>query len=254
MPARRALVAGNWKMNGTRASATELVAGILDGVASAANVDVVLCPPFVLIPLVAEKLQATGGRIGCGGQNIDVHASGAYTGEISAAMLRDCGCRYVIVGHSERRALYGETDSVVAEKFAAAQAVGLHPILCLGETLAEREAGHTEAVVARQLDAVLQPKGVVNLADATIAYEPVWAIGTGRTASPEQAQAVHDFLRVRIAAADPSVAAGVRILYGGSVKSSNAPDLFGQPDIDGGLIGGASLQAEEFLTICRAAA
>jgi triosephosphate isomerase len=169
-------------------------------------------------------------------------------------MLKEFGCSYVIVGHSERRALYGDTDAVVAEKFGAAQAHGLVPILCVGELLAEREANQTEAVVARQLDAVINKHGIGSFKNAVIAYEPVWAIGTGKTATPQQAQDVHRFIRSRLAAKDKAVADGVRIQYGGSVNGSNAKELFGQPDIDGGLIGGASLQAEEFLTICRAAA
>ncbi len=251
MRRRRPLVAGNWKMNGTRAAATGLVGDILRGVAAAGDVEVAVCPPFILIPLVAEMLQ--GSSVRWGGQNLDPHESGAYTGEISGAMLRDFGCTYVIVGHSERRTLYGETDAVVAEKFAAAQAAGLTPILCIGETLAEREANRTEAVVERQLAAVLDRNGGASLARAAIAYEPVWAIGTGRTATPQQAQEVHRFLRAHIAARDREVAATVRILYGGSVKGANARELFSQPDVDGGLIGGASLHAEEFLTICRAA-
>lgn len=254
MATRRPFVAGNWKMNGTRASGAELVADILRGSGSLPDLDIALCPPFILIPLVAEKLSAAGTRIAWGAQNLGTHASGAYTGEISGAMLRDFGCTYVIVGHSERRALFGETDEVVAEKFAAALAARLRPILCVGETLKEREAGRTEAVVERQLDAVLKHNGGGILAGATLAYEPVWAIGTGRTATPRQAQEVHRFLREKIAAADAQIAAGLRILYGGSVKGVNAQELFSQPDIDGGLIGGASLQAQEFLAICAAAA
>lgn len=253
MTTRRSFVAGNWKMNGTRAGAAALVADILRGAGSLPAIEVALCPPFILIPLVAEKLKAAGSQIAWGGQNLEAHTSGAYTGEISGTMLRDFDCTHVIVGHSERRTLYGETDLVVAEKFAAAQAAQLRPILCVGETLAEREAGRTEAVVERQLAAVLERNGVASLADATVAYEPVWAIGTGRTATPQQAQAVHRFLRDKVAAADAQIAAGLRILYGGSVKGPNARELFSQPDIDGGLIGGASLKAEEFLTICRAA-
>lgn len=240
-------------MNGTRAQAAALTDGILAGRSTLGNVEVAVCPPFILIPLVAEKLRQAAGRIVWGGQNLDTHPSGAYTGEISGPMLRDFDCSYVIVGHSERRSFYGENDSVVAEKFAAAQAAQLTPILCLGETLAEREADETERVVERQLTAVLERSGVDALARATIAYEPVWAIGTGRTATPQQAQDVHRFIRAKIAARDAEVAAGVRLLYGGSVKGSNAQELFAQPDIDGGLIGGASLQAEEFLAICRAA-
>jgi triosephosphate isomerase (TIM) len=254
MATRQPLVAGNWKMHGTRTSAGELAAGIARSLASSPRLEVALLPPFVFIPLVADALRLAGGRIAYGGQNLDPHPSGAYTGEISGAMLRDFGCTYVIVGHSERRTLFGETDSTVAEKFAAAQAVGLRPILCLGETLAERDAAQTESVVGRQLDAVLSSSGAASLANAAIAYEPVWAIGTGRNATPQQAQAVHRFLRDKIAAQDSRVAVGVRILYGGSVKASNAAALFAQPDIDGGLIGGASLHIDEFTSICRAAA
>jgi len=212
---------------------------------------VAVCPPSILIPLASEKLK--GSAVAWGGQNLSVHASGAYTGEISGPMLKDQGCTYVIVGHSERRTLNGETDAVVSQKYGAAQTVGLVPILCIGETLAEREASQTEAVVARQLDAVVQQHGIASFKQAVIAYEPVWAIGTGKTATPLQAEDVHRFIRERLARADKAVAEGVRILYGGSMKGSNAGDLLAQPDIDGGLIGGASLQAEEFLTICRAA-
>jgi len=249
---RRKLVAGNWKMNGSRADAAALLSGVLAGVGRLGGVEVVLCPPFILIPLVAEAVRASG-RIGWGGQNLDTHASGAYTGEISGPMLRDFGCTYVIVGHSERRAYYGESDAIVADKFGAAQAAGLVPILCVGETLTEREAGQTQAVVDRQLSAVIAKHGVAALARSVIAYEPVWAIGTGRTATPAQAQEVHAFIRAKVAGQSKSVADGVRLLYGGSVKGDNAKELFAQPDIDGGLIGGASLKADDFLAICRAA-
>jgi len=252
MASRRPLVAGNWKMNGSRAESAALIDGIKQGVGVASKAEVVVCPPFILIPLVAEKL-ATANGVAWGGQDLNVNTSGAFTGEISGPMLKDFGCKYVIVGHSERRALYGETDEVVAEKFGAAQAVGLIPILCVGETLDEREAGTTEKVVARQLDAVIKKNAIASLKNAVIAYEPVWAIGTGKTATPEQAQAVHAFIRGKLATADKSVADGIRILYGGSMKGSNAKELIGQPDIDGGLIGGASLKAGEFLQICRAA-
>lgn len=251
MSKRRPLVAGNWKMHGTQAEAAALVQGIRQGLATVKVAEVAVCPPAILIPSVAALLK--GSAVVWGGQNLSVHKSGAYTGEISGAMLKDYGCAYVIVGHSERRALYGENDKLVAEKFGAAQAAGLIPILCIGETLAEREANQTEAVVARQLDAVIQMHGIATLRNAVIAYEPVWAIGTGKTASPQQAQDVHAFIRGRLATHDKTVADGLRILYGGSVKGANAKELFGQTDIDGGLIGGASLQAEEFLTICRAA-
>jgi len=251
MGMRRPLVAGNWKMNGSRAESAALVAALRQAVTAASKVEVAVCPPFILIPLVAEKL--AGGAIAWGGQNLSVHKSGAHTGEISGPMLKDYGCTYVIVGHSERRTLYGESDALVAEKYGAAQRAGLIPILCVGETLQEREANQTEAVVARQLDAVMAPHGIGSLRHAVIAYEPVWAIGTGKTASPPQAQDVHRFIRARLAARDKGVADGVRILYGGSMKGSNAKELLAQPDIDGGLIGGASLQAAEFLSICRAA-
>ncbi|MBI3569947.1 MAG: triose-phosphate isomerase [Gammaproteobacteria bacterium] len=251
MSKRRPLVAGNWKMHGTQAEAAALVQGIRQGLATVKAAEVAVCPPAILIPSVAALLK--GSAVAWGGQNLSAHKSGAYTGEISGAMLKDYGCTYAIVGHSERRALYGEGDKLVAEKFGAAQTTGLIPILCIGETLAEREANQTEAVVARQLDAVIQMHGIATLRNAVIAYEPVWAIGTGKTASPQQAQDVHAFIRGRLAAHDKAVADGLRILYGGSVKGANAKELFGQTDIDGGLIGGASLQAEEFLTICRAA-
>jgi len=251
MGKRRPLVAGNWKMNGSRAESAALVDAVKMGVSAASRAEVAICPPFILIPLVAEKL--AGSAVAWGGQNLSVHKSGAYTGEISGPMLKDYGCTYVIVGHSERRTYYGETDTLVAEKYGAAQAAGLIPILCVGETLAEREANQTEAVVTRQIDAVLNRHGVASFKNAVIAYEPVWAIGTGKTATPAQAQDVHRFIRERIAAKDKSVADKLRVLYGGSMKGSNAKELQSQPDIDGGLLGGASLQAEEFLTVCRAA-
>lgn len=251
MSKRRPLVAGNWKMHGTRAEAASLVDGIVRELRPNGDADVLVCPPFILIPLVAERLAGT--KVSWGGQNLDTHAAGAYTGEISGPMLKDHGCNYVIVGHSERRAFYGESDEIVAEKFGAAQSAGLTPIVCVGETLEEREGNRTEAVVARQLDAVLKKHGAAKLARAVIAYEPVWAIGTGRTATPEQAQEVHAFIRKRIKSQDVGIGENVRVLYGGSVKGANAAELFRQPDIDGGLIGGASLKADEFLAICHAA-
>lgn len=250
---RRPFVAGNWKMNGTRAEAARLVQAILAGLPAASHAEVAVCPPFILIPLVAEKL-AVAATVALGAQNLSSEATGAFTGEISGLMLREYGCTYVIVGHSERRSLYGENDEMVARKFAAALEQRLTPILCLGETLAERDAGETEDVVARQLRAVLAFSGVKTFTSAIIAYEPVWAIGTGRTATPQQAQSVHAFIRGQLASADRPVADNVRILYGGSVKAANAAELFQQPDIDGGLIGGASLNAAEFLAICQAAA
>jgi triosephosphate isomerase len=251
MSNRRPIVAGNWKMNGSLAESATLLAGIKQGLGTVKKAQVVVCPPFILIPLAARELAGTAAA--WGGQNLDIHKSGAYTGEVSGPMLKDSGCAYVIVGHSERRALFGENDQIVAEKFKAAQDAGLTPILCVGELLAEREANQTEAVVARQLDAVQNLVGIGALAKSVIAYEPVWAIGTGKTASPQQAQEVHRFIRARLAAKDAKLADGLCILYGGSMKGSNAKELISQPDIDGGLIGGASLNAEEFLTICRAA-
>ncbi|MFQ5935338.1 MAG: triose-phosphate isomerase [Acidiferrobacterales bacterium] len=249
---RRALVAGNWKMHGTRAQATALLDTILEGVDVDLHAEVAVCPPFLLIPLVAEKLAARP-DIAFGAQDLSEHDPGAYTGEVSAEMLRDYGCTYVLVGHSERRILYGEDDTRVAEKFSTAVKAGLTPILCIGETLAQREAGRTEAVVGDQLDAVLDRRGVSSLTRAVVAYEPVWAIGTGRTATPQQAQEVHAFIRAKVAVIDGTVADNLRILYGGSVKAGKAVALFREPDIDGGLIGGASLDANEFLAICRAA-
>ena len=251
MSKRRPLVAGNWKMHGNQAEATALVHGIRHGLADVKVAEIAVCPPFILIPLVSTLLK--GSAVAWGGQNLSVHKSGAYTGEVSGPMLRDFGCTYVIVGHSERRTLYGEDDKIVSEKFGAAQAAGLIPILCVGETLVEREANRTEAVVARQLDAVVKLHGIAAFKNAVVAYEPVWAIGTGKTATPAQAQDVHGFIRGRLAASDQAVADGLRILYGGSMKGANAKELLGQPDIDGGLIGGAALAAEEFLTIGRAA-
>lgn len=240
-------------MNGTRMQARQLVQVIADGVHKLGSIEIVVCPPFILIPVVAEAL-TKGNGVTLGAQNISSERIGAFTGEISGAMLREYGCRYTIVGHSERRSLYSEDDEIVARKFVAAIEQELVPILCVGETLEQREAGQTEVVVARQLDAVLAGSGVGAFARAVIAYEPVWAIGTGRTATPQQAQAVHAFIRSKLAALDDVVAENVRILYGGSVKGSNAQELFQEADIDGGLIGGASLDADEFLTICRAAA
>ena len=248
---RQPLVAGNWKMNGSTASARELLAGIKAGVAGVAKCEVAVCPPYVYLPLAREELVNT--RIAWGAQNLSTEAVGAFTGEISAAMLLDLGCTYVIVGHSERRTLYGEDDDRVATKFAVARAAGLKPMLCVGETLEEREQGITEVVIARKLDTVIAAHGAAALAAGVIAYEPVWAIGTGQTASPEQAQEVHAFIRGRIATHDAGVANDLRILYGGSMKPGNAVELMAQPDIDGGLIGGAALVASDFLGICQAA-
>ena len=248
---RQPLVAGNWKMNGTRAEAQMLIAGILAGMRAVPRARVAICPPAILVPLAADKL--AGSAVQWGGQNLSHEKPGAFTGEISGAMLRDYACTYVIVGHSERRALYGESDTLVAQKFMRAQEFGLIPILCVGETLAEREADATQAIVERQLATVVKLAGIASFKNAIVAYEPVWAIGTGKVASPQQAQEVHGFIRAQLALHERTIAAGVTILYGGSVKANNAKELFAQADIDGGLIGGASLNAEEFLAICRAA-
>ncbi len=248
---RQPLVAGNWKMNGSLDSARELLAGISGGVSPAMKAEVAVCPPYVYLAEVQKQLADSG--VAWGGQNLASETSGAYTGEVAASMLLDFDCKYVIVGHSERRSYYGEDDDLVARKYALARAAGLKPILCVGETLEEREQGVTEEVVGRQLDAVIELEGVAALADGVIAYEPVWAIGTGVTASPEQAQEVHAFIRSRVAAHSAQIADGVQILYGGSMKPDNAKELIAKADIDGGLIGGASLKAEDFLAICRAA-
>jgi triosephosphate isomerase len=246
---RHKLIAGNWKMHGSLAENDSLLTGILSGMGDV-KARVAVCVPFPYLAQAQAKL--AGSVVAWGAQNMSQQAKGAFTGEVSAAMLKDFGCAYVIVGHSERRALYGESDAVVAEKFAAAQAAGLTPILCVGETLEERESGITEQVVGRQLDAVIARSGVAALAKSVVAYEPVWAIGTGKTATPDQAQAVHAFIRARVRALDVAVAEGLIIQYGGSMKAANAAELLSQPDIDGGLIGGAALVAEEFLAICRA--
>lgn len=247
---RKKLVAGNWKMHGSLAVNAELLAGVKAGVAGM-SADIAVCVPY---PYLEQSRQAlNGSNVAWGAQDVSEHAQGAYTGEVSATMLGDFGCRYVIVGHSERRTYYGDTDAVVAAKYEAALNAGLIPVLCVGETLHEREQNITADVVVRQLDAVISRCGADSLAKAVIAYEPVWAIGTGRTASPEQAQEVHALIRARIAKADAGVASGVRILYGGSMKPGNAKELMAQPDIDGGLIGGAALVAADFAAICAAA-
>jgi len=237
-------------MHGSRAGNAALVEAVASSHGLGAA-DCAVCPPFVYLADVARLLRDS--TVALGAQDVCAESQGAYTGEVSAAMLQDVGCTMVIVGHSERRAIYGESDQLVARKFAAAQSRRLAPILCLGESLAEREGGQTEAVVARQLDAVLELVGAAALANAVLAYEPVWAIGTGRTATPAQAQEVHAFIRGRIAGRDAKIADQVRILYGGSVKAGNAAEIFAQPDVDGGLIGGASLKADEFLAIVAAA-
>ena len=249
---RKKLVAGNWKLNGSSEANRALLAGILEGLGEAAGAEVMVCPPFVYLSEVAGQLDVT--PIMLGAQNVAAEASGAFTGEVSAAMLRDVGCTHAIIGHSERRTLFGETDEVIAAKFVAAQAVGLVPILCVGETRDEREGGITMDVISRQVGVVLETAGVSTFAEAVVAYEPVWAIGTGLTATPDQAQEVHAHIRGIVASADAKIGAELQILYGGSVKGGNAAELFAKPDIDGGLIGGASLDASEFLAICVAAA
>ena len=248
---RRPFVAGNWKMNGSRGDARALVAGVCEGARELSGIDVGVCPPFVHLADAGAAI--AGAPVLLGGQDCARTGDGAFTGEVSADMLADVGCSFVLVGHSERRTLYGEDDAQVAEKTERALAAGLSPVVCVGETLAEREAGRTEATVMRQLDAVIERLDRDALARIAVAYEPVWAIGTGRTATPAQANEVHALLRERMAARDPEVAAGLRILYGGSVKPDNAAALFAEPEVDGGLIGGASLDAEQFLDICRAA-
>lgn len=246
---RKKLIAGNWKMNGSLAANAALMGELLAGIGQPAC-DVAVCVPAVYLAQVQLLLAGQGG-IALGAQDVSQHESGAYTGDVSAAMLKELGARYVIVGHSERRQYQGETDAQVAVKAQRALAAGLTPIVCVGETLREREQGETESVVSRQLSAVIQLNGEC-LADLVVAYEPVWAIGTGRTATPEQAQTVHAALRALLAAADLQ-AAGVRILYGGSMNAGNAAELLAQPDIDGGLIGGASLKARDFLKIIETA-
>ena len=248
---RKILVAGNWKMHGSSA----MVASLLDGLLAAPrieSVDLAVFPPFPYLAQAQAMLAGSG--IELGAQTLNPIAQGAHTGEVSAPMLVDIGCRYVLVGHSERRTLYGESDEDVAARFAAALEHGIEPVLCVGETLQEREENSTEAVVERQLRAVLDQSGVEAFGRAVVAYEPVWAIGTGRTATPEQAQAMHAFIRDKIASQDDIIAGQLRILYGGSVNGSNAADLFAREDIDGGLVGGASLKAGDFLAIRDAAA
>jgi triosephosphate isomerase (TIM) len=247
---RRKLVVGNWKMFGRLARNQALLEGVLAGVRDLRNTDCAVCVPYPYLAQAQSLLQ--GSNVAWGAQNMSSHDEGAYTGEVAAGMLVEFGCKYVLLGHSERRGLYHESDEMVAMKFDAAIKAGLKPILCVGETLAERDADVTEEVVGRQLDAILNRAGVKALEKAVLAYEPVWAIGTGKTASPDQAQAVHAFIRQRVAKLDGQVAQGLCILYGGSVKAANAAELFSMADIDGGLIGGASLVAEDFVAICRA--
>jgi triosephosphate isomerase len=249
---RKPIVAGNWKMNKTVAEATDLVAGIATDLAECKDVDVVLCPPFTALKAVSEAI--TGTHIDLGAQNMHWEKSGAYTGEVSAEMLREIFCHYVILGHSERRQYFHEVDETVNRKTKAALESNLHPIVCVGETLEQREAGKMKEVVETQVRGSLANLDAKEWLDTVVAYEPVWAIGTGRTATPEQAQEVHAFIRGILAdMADQTVADSVRIQYGGSIKPSNAKELFGQEDIDGGLVGGASLEASSFVDIVRAA-
>ena len=244
-------VAGNWKMNGNLAANRALLDSLVELLVRIPALKSAVCPPYPYLAQVQQVFSGSG--VAWGAQNVSQFEGGAYTGEVSGAMLVDFGCRYVIVGHSERRTIFGESNDLVAQKYEAALKAGLTPILCVGETLAQREAGSTEGTVAAQLDAVLERSGIQSFAHAVVAYEPVWAIGTGRTATPGQAQAVHAFIRERLATKDATVGANVQVLYGGSVKGGNAGELFAMPDIDGGLIGGASLDPEEFAVICRAA-
>jgi len=246
------LVAGNWKMNGSNAANAELVDGIVAGMPQSDSVELLICPPFPYLAAMAAKLSGTG--VALGAQNVSQHQAGAYTGETATSMLSDVGCTYVLVGHSERRGIMGESSEMVAAEFQAAQDAGLSAVLCVGETQQQREAKQTEAVVDEQLNAVIDGSGIQAFSNAVIAYEPVWAIGTGLTATPEQAQDVHRHIREVLAARDQDVADAVRILYGGSVKGDNAAGLFSKPDIDGGLIGGASLKSADFLAIAEAAA
>jgi triosephosphate isomerase len=248
---RKALVAGNWKMNGTQAMATQLCNGIADGMAALGEVEVLVCPPAILISTVANVL--VDSEVAVGGQDLDINQGGAFTGQTSAAMLLDAGCKYVIVGHSERRQFYGDTDALVADKTQVVLNAGLVPIVCLGESQQQRESGATEEVVGTQLRAVLDIVDIAAFSTVVIAYEPVWAIGTGLTATPEQAQDVHAFIRGMLADKDQGVADQCRILYGGSMRPDNAADLISKPDIDGGLIGGAALASDDFLGICSAA-
>jgi len=249
---RAKLVAGNWKMNGSLAANQALLKTALPALFPLKGAEFAVCVPF---PYLAQVQQALRGQnVALGAQDVCQFENGAYTGGVSASMVAEFGCRYAIVGHSERRSVFGDTDEIVAEKFAAVIQQGMTPILCVGETLAEREGGVTETVVARQLDAIVKRNGMATLGKSVIAYEPVWAIGTGRTATPEQAQAVHAYIRGRVTTADSRLADQLPILYGGSVKAGNAAQLFAMADVDGGLIGGASLVAEEFIAICRAAA
>ncbi len=249
---RKKLVAGNWKMHGNLKENEALLGALIAGLSEPENkASYAVCVPYPYLTLTQSKLR--GSAIKWGAQNVSQYEKGAYTGEVSVSMLNDFGCEFVIVGHSERRMLYGESNKMVAEKYLAAQHAGLIPILCVGETLEQRDSGTTKQIIDEQLKAVISLAGVDSLADAVIAYEPVWAIGTGKTATPQQAQDIHHFIRLTIAQQNAEIASDLTILYGGSVKANNAAELFVMPDIDGGLIGGASLVAEDFIAICQAA-
>lgn len=245
---RRSLIMGNWKMNGSREDGQKLAKALADGLGDVAQ-EVAVCVPFVYLSDVRAAL--AGSQIALGAQNVADQASGAYTGEVSAAMLAECGVKYALVGHSERRSYYGDSNESVAKRFCQALSQNVLPVLCVGETLEEREQDRTFQVVDEQLDAVIAAAGIEAFERAVIAYEPVWAIGTGKVASDEQAQEVHQYIRKRIAHRNPVIAEKVQILYGGSVKPDNAKGLFAMPDIDGGLVGGASLDAKGFLQICH---
>ena len=249
---RKILVAGNWKMHGSKAMVSTLLEGLLAGSAADGKADMAVFPAFPHLSLAEAML--TGSHIKWGGQTLNPNPQGAHTGETSSGMLTDLGCHYVLVGHSERRSIYGESDQDVADRFKVALNAGLEPMLCVGETLEERENDLTESVVGRQIDTVIEACGIDAFSGATIAYEPVWAIGTGLTATPEQAQSVHAFIRDKLSSLNGIIGGQIRILYGGSVKGSNAAELFAQSDIDGGLVGGASLTAEDFLAIYNAVA
>ncbi|MFK7816080.1 MAG: triose-phosphate isomerase [Gammaproteobacteria bacterium] len=248
---RQPLVAGNWKLNGTLSSISELISGIKEQLPSVNNAELAVCPPYIYLSHVQKLLE--GSDISLGAQDCSDQESGAYTGEVAAAMVSEFACNYVIIGHSERRHVYGDTNEKVATKFAHVVKNRLTPILCVGETLQEREEGHTEVVISKQINAVLDLFGVEAFKNAVIAYEPVWAIGTGQVATPSQAQEVHEEIRLTLDAQNKDIAANMRILYGGSMKPDNAKELLQQPDIDGGLIGGAALKAEDFIGIALAA-
>ena len=251
---RRKLVVGNWKMHGSRTQVRQLIEGVAAGSVDLKKVEIAVAPTLLHIGLAAELCASEdAGHLKLAAQNLVAEPAGAFTGEVSAPMLAEYGVNYVIVGHCERRGIFAETDQVVAAKFKATQASGLIPILCIGESLAQRECGTSAEVVLAQLNAVIEAAGIEALQSAVLAYEPIWAIGTGKTASKEQAQEIHRVLREHIAKSDTAVAQGIRILYGGSVNAANATELFSQADIDGGLVGGASLKVEEFVSICKSA-